>query len=112
MSKRDNNFTYKDGVSLKEYFDEKFKENDRALDLAQKELSIRLEHLNEFRDAMKDQTSQCITRLEYGAQHELLRTEFVNGLKLLDTKFDMMQKLVYVGVGILLVIEVTLRFIK
>jgi hypothetical protein len=66
----------KDSVSLKEYFDNKFKELrdyidirftsiDKATILAQESLDVRLESMNEFRNSMKDQTAQYITRTEH-----------------------------------------------
>lgn len=40
---------------------------ERATDLAKKEVDLRLEGMNEFRDTLKDQASRFITRDEYNA---------------------------------------------
>ena len=58
------NFTQQDGVSLKEYFDARFDAMDKALELAQRTNDVRLEGMNEFRNAMKDQTGHFVTRTE------------------------------------------------
>jgi hypothetical protein len=65
-------------ISLKEYFDGRFKEMrdymdtkfkslDVANDLARENLNVRLESMNEFRASMKDQTMNFITRVEHDA---------------------------------------------
>lgn len=67
----------KDAISLKEYFDNqfkglrdymdvKFKAIDDATRLASDNVNTRLEGMNEFRNAMKDQASKFITRDELG----------------------------------------------
>jgi hypothetical protein len=55
-------FDWKDGISLKEYVDLRFTENQRALEKAERDLSKRLEGMNEFRDALKDQAGTFVTR--------------------------------------------------
>jgi len=55
-------FNWQDGVSLKEYIDLRFSENQRALEKAERDLSKRLEGMNEFRDALKDQAANFVTR--------------------------------------------------
>ena len=99
MSKRNNGFTYKDGVSLKEYCDTRFLQNDKEVKLANDQLQIRLEHLNEFRASMKDQAGLFLTRAEFEAKYQLL-----------EVKIDLVQKLVYIGIGVLLVLEIIFRF--
>ena len=67
----------------------------------EQELNRRLEGMNEFRSALKDQNSTFLTRLEYDSKHALL-----------EQKIEVVQKLVYIGLGIAIVIEIALRFIK
>ena len=82
MNKVNNGITHKDAVSLKDYFDDKFLASDKALILAFESLKIRLESIdkatevarvsmekrldgmNEFRDALKDQAGKFVTRAE------------------------------------------------
>ena len=66
----------KDSISLRDYFDNRFTELKNYMDikfnsiekstcLAQENLNARLENMNEFRNSLKDQTSQYITRREH-----------------------------------------------
>jgi len=52
-------------VTLKEYFDEKFKLLDRANEVAFRAMERRLEGMNEFRDTLRDQATRFITRDEF-----------------------------------------------
>jgi hypothetical protein len=54
-----------DNVSLKEYFEAKFDGLREATNLARESMEKRLEGMNEFRSALKDQTAKFITRVEY-----------------------------------------------
>jgi hypothetical protein len=76
MSEKDNGFDFKDEVSLKEFIMHKiqdmdirvdlhFKMNKIALDKAEEKMDIRLNSMNEFRDALRDQTARFIDRTEY-----------------------------------------------
>ncbi len=94
MSILDNQFTYRDSVSLKEYIEKRLEaiENDiieikewqcrimdketfkvefnsleRATQIAAANLEKRLEGMNEFRQQMKDQAGSFITRVEHSA---------------------------------------------
>jgi hypothetical protein len=71
MSKTDNGFTYKDGVSLKEYFDSRITSVETSIILAHASMEKRLDSMNEFREALKDQNSRFITRNE----HELVMSD-------------------------------------
>ena len=55
-------FTQADGVTLREYFESRFDAMDKALEISQKSNDARLERMNEFREAMKDQAGRFITR--------------------------------------------------
>jgi hypothetical protein len=68
MSERDNGFSFKDGISLREYFDVRLKDIEKATELASQNLSVRLESMNEFRNQMKDQTTTFVTRNEIDAK--------------------------------------------
>jgi len=65
-----------ENISLKEYFDSKFNELrdyvdirfsnvDKATTLANDVLAVRLESMNEFRESLKDQTANFITKSEH-----------------------------------------------
>jgi hypothetical protein len=54
-------------IPLKEYFDTRLNSIDKALGLASAQMEKRLEGMNEFRDALKDQAGRFITRAELEA---------------------------------------------
>jgi len=51
-------------VSLKEYVDLRFAENQRSIEKAERTMNSRLEGMNEFRATLKDQASRFLTREE------------------------------------------------
>lgn len=75
MSATDNRFTYKDGVTLREYIESRLEAIEKASDLAAKLLDVRLESMNEFRAAMKDQSNQYITRNECGTRKQAVDSD-------------------------------------
>lgn len=60
-------------VSLKKYFKVQFKANAKALKIAHKAMNKRLDGMNEFRAALRDQASKFVTKDEYNPAH--LRNE-------------------------------------
>lgn len=75
---------------------------ERGIEKNEVILDKRLHTMNEFRNTLKDQNGTFITRVEHEAK-----------LLLLETKIDLLQKLVYIGVGAALVIQILLKvFIK
>lgn len=77
-------------ISFKEYFDTRFNELKNYMDvkfnsiekstcLAQETLNARLESMNEFRNSLKDQTSNYITRVE----HEALISKYDTDIRIL-----------------------------
>jgi len=88
-------------VDLKEYFEEKFRSQDKALELSRAVIEKRLDALNEWRQQNKDERETTITKVEYNARHQLL-----------EQKIEAVQRIVYMGLGALAVIELILRFAK
>ena len=72
MPKTPQNFTAADGVSLKEHIECRLIAIEKASELERETMNIRLESMNEFRDAMKDQAGTYITRTEYEIYHNQL----------------------------------------
>ena len=114
-------------VSLKEYLDALLKEKDRLLDIRVAEIyrimdksdegfTARLDVMNKFREAMKDQASACLTRIEYDAKHGAI----CNEIKLLKENDDInrgkaSQTSVNVAYAIALlgmVVSIWLHFVK
>ena len=57
-------FTQADGVTLKEYVDTRLAALEKATELAANALRERLATMNEFRDTLRDQAGQFVTRKE------------------------------------------------
>jgi phage regulator Rha-like protein len=75
MSKKNNGFTYKDGVSLKEFFLVKFDSLDKALELQAKEYERRLSDLNHEAEQLKSMQSTYMPRELYENNHEVIRKQ-------------------------------------
>lgn len=112
MSKKNGDFNWKESISLKEYFDMEISSlkgtirdsmdyQKEALRIASAAMEKRLDGMNEIREALRDSQMNCITKLEYDAKHELL-----------NSKIEILQKIIYIGIGLCLAIEIILRFIK
>lgn len=98
-------------VDIREYIDreikhleEKYliinKKNSIALDKAEKGMERRLEGMNEFREQLEKQTRSFVTRGEYDINK-----------KYIEQKVSTNSKLIYIGVGIVFVLEILFRFI-
>lgn len=57
-------------VSLKEYFESRISALEKATHVAAQQMDKRLEGMNEFRDALKDQATKFITKDEFNIQHQ------------------------------------------
>lgn len=64
---------------LKEYFDQRLKDLDKAVIKAETAAEKRFESVNEFRLQLGDQAANFMTRREYQASHDAL-TEKINDL--------------------------------
>ena len=62
---QDHNFTHKDGVSLREYFDARLAAMERTTEVARLAMEKRLDGMNEFRESLKDQALRNVTKTEY-----------------------------------------------
>lgn len=80
---------------LRADFDNHDKYTSTALVKAEALMNERLKGMNEFRNALSDQTSAYLTRAEYESNH-----------KLIEAKLDTMQRMVYVGAGMLIVLQI------
>ena len=57
-------------VSLREFVESKLESLEKATAVAYEAMEERLKGMNEFRDALRDQTSNFLTRTEFIAAHE------------------------------------------
>ena len=97
------NFTQKDGVTLREYIDFRVAALQETMDKSERLLNKRLEGMNEFRDALKDQNATFISREAYEAKHCLLQAQ-VDDLRMSKAAIDAKASAasVYVGYAIAL----------
>jgi len=59
-------------VTLKDYIDTRLSAMDRATEQAYRTMESRLEGMNEFRNTLRDQAGQFVTRTEYKIAHDRL----------------------------------------
>jgi len=78
----------KTDISLKEYVDVRFRAIETSTDLARQNVEIRLNGMNEWRHIVEDQSNKFVTRKE----------------------FEDIKRLVYMGLGIAVALEVLLKF--
>ena len=69
-----------------------------AMDKAETVMNIRLNSMNEFRAQLSDQASTFLTRDNYEVNH-----------KLLETKIESLQKIVWTGIGMLLIVQIAVQ---
>jgi chromosome segregation ATPase len=68
------NGSWQNTVSLKDYFDERFEQTEKALNVASGQMEKRLDSMNEFRESLKDAQATFTTRRE----HEILIQKYDN----------------------------------
>jgi hypothetical protein len=99
-------------ISLKEYFDTKFDELEKQLALrdeltakalikADETLNLRLEGMNEFRAELTKQAQTFVNQAEFNLHVEKL-----------ETKIGILTKIVYIGVGILFVLQLMWKYLS
>ena len=57
-------------ISLKEYFEQRFETLEKDMNKASQQMDKRLEGMNEFRSALKDQAGKFLTKDEFMIQHQ------------------------------------------
>ena len=75
MSKRNNNFSYKDGISLKDYFDSRFVDAEKALELQNREVARRLDFLNGEAERLRQMQATYLPREVYEANCKEIRDD-------------------------------------
>ncbi len=82
--------------TLRKHFNFRFKSIDKARKIAKKLMNERLNSMNEIREQLDRQIETFVTKVE---------------LKLLEQRFDGLSKLVYIGFGIFIVLQIILIFV-
>lgn len=111
MSKKNGEFDWNDSVSLRDYFDVRLLSVERSTELAlanvehatklaADSLEKRLDSMNEFRDQLKTQAGTFLTKESSESK-----------IQILETKIESLQKIVYVGLGIFIVLEVLAKIL-
>jgi hypothetical protein len=67
MGATDQQFQWKDGVSLKEHFDTRLTAMEKAVAAASAAMEQRLGTMNKFRNSLRDQAQQFVTNVEHKA---------------------------------------------
>lgn len=105
MSSKNGDFNWKEGVTLKEYLEDKmdlqFESRDKALELQAGMMNTRLDALNEWRQQNRDERQTFLTKSEYDSKHQLL-----------ENKMEAMQKIIWLALGALIVIDYIIKFLK
>jgi hypothetical protein len=99
-------------VSLLEYIKELRKADLESLNNAKASMEKRLEGMNEFRAQLKDQTAGFITRTEYQARHDGLDTKSMSRHDQLEARLRGVEKLVWMGLGAVVMIQIIFHFLK
>ena len=89
-----------DYVSLKEYLELKIDAISHVIEKSESLLDVRLEGMNQFRNQI-----EC-ERVNY-VQRELYETH----MKFITSKINSLEKILYIGMGLLIAVEVYLRWI-
>ena len=98
-------------IDTKNYIDDRLREFEKrqnivnkkdrdALREAKREMDRRLEGMNEFRAQLTSQTREFIRREEYQLSE-----------KLINQKHEGLSKIVYIGIGVVIVLELLLKFL-
>lgn len=94
MSKQNDKFTHRDGISLREYIEARLDAIEKATNLAKEQMNYRLEGMNEFREQLNRQAATFVTNKELNAKLDGLEKSRRDNLSLLIS-------LVALGIGIL-----------
>ena len=98
-------------MTLRTYFDDKFADlekrlamrdelTEKAIAVAERDLSRRLEGMNEFRSQLTSQAANFIDR-----------EEFEIHMARIEDKISALSKIVYIGIGVMLVLQFAWKFI-
>lgn len=85
-------------ASLKELIFSKLSDHEKALEIARKNMEKRLDGMNEFRDALKDQAVTFMTREYYEARHKDLIDQ-VNDLRISKAVLESKASIIHVYVS-------------
>jgi hypothetical protein len=87
-----------DTIALQTSFDAHENFTKIAMDKAETVMNLRLNSMNEFRDQLRDQAGTFITASAYSANQ-----------KLLESKIESLQKIVWTGIGMLLIVQIVIQ---
>ena len=105
-----------DSITLREYFDIRLTALERGIEQARQSMEKRLDGMNEFRNALKDQSSKSPSRIEVETKIDALEKEIKTLNSFMDTvsgkasqsSVTTAQIIGYVSLGVAL-ISLTLR---
>ena len=84
--------------AFKELINDRFSYMQIALDKSEQTVNNRLVTINEYREQLKDQANTFVTSVVLEAR-----------LKIIDTKTDIIQRIVYIGIGVFIVLQIAMQ---
>lgn len=87
-------------ISLKKHFNKRIKDIKEAAKVALAAMDKRLDGMNEFRNQLKDQTANFSTKESVDTQ-----------MQMLESKIEALQKLVYIGIGGVLTLQIIITIV-
>jgi hypothetical protein len=85
---------------------------EQAVQVAHKEMERRLDSMNRLREEIQATKSENVSRSEWSAAHESMEARLNLELKALDKRLSMSEKMLWMGLGALAIVEAALRFLK
>ncbi len=83
---------------------------DKAVDVARTALDHRLEGMNEMREQMAASEAKNITRAEWSIAHAAIELKMTDFTKSSDDRFQALSRLVYMGVGAALILNMVFMY--
>ena len=98
--KHTNNSNHKDLVTLREYFEEKFRLQDKAIELSREAIDRRLETMNAFREQINRIEGTLVTTKELDAKLEALERGKRDNLALIVSVLALLSGVIGIIIGL------------
>ena len=118
-SKLDRVASWRDIESLRELLEQHFKLHDREHELLEKanviareEMNRRLDEMNNLRRQIEQVEAKFITREEWGKGHESIIGTHESYAKLVDSRFRVVERLIWMASGAVTLIALLMHWLK
>lgn len=85
---------------------------EQAVKLAYQEMERRIDGMNHLRDEIHLTKSENVSRNEWSVAHTSMDNRLSMELKALDKRLSTSEKMLWMGLGALAIVEAALRFLK